>query len=86
MNFVRFARTFCQNVGTFSANLCKLFPNLRIRNLKDGQETSKLGIRMNRFDCNDCDLLNQPVTNPQDKPVCSQQGKPPVYGIIGSTY
>ena len=43
MKFKRFARTFCRNVGTFGANLCKLFPNLRIRHLKVGQETWKLG-------------------------------------------
>ena len=55
MKFERFARTFCRNVGTFGANLCKLFPNLHIRHLKVGQETSKLGgggARMNRFDRN----------------------------------
>ena len=44
MKFARFARTFCQNVGTFGTNLCKLFPNLRIRHSKVGQETSKLGV------------------------------------------
>ena len=43
MKFERFARTLCRNVGTFSANLCKLFPNLRIRHSKVGQETWKLG-------------------------------------------
>ena len=43
MKFERFARTFCRNVGTFGANLCKLFPNLRIRHSKVGQETWKLG-------------------------------------------
>ena len=53
MKFERFARTFCRNVGTFGANLCKLFPNLRIRHSKVGQETWKLGARMNRFDCKD---------------------------------
>ena len=42
MKFVRFARTFCLNVGTFGANLCKLFPNVRIWHSKVGQETSKL--------------------------------------------
>ena len=41
--FVRFARTFYRNIGTFSANLSKLFPNLFIRHWKVGQETSKLG-------------------------------------------
>ena len=57
MKFARFARTFCQNIGTFGANLCKLFPDLRIRYSKVGQETSKFfflgggGARMNRFDC-----------------------------------
>ena len=52
MKFERFARTFCRNVGTFGANLCKLFPNLRTRHSKVGQETSKFpGARMNRFDC-----------------------------------
>ena len=54
MKFERFARTFCQKVGTFGANLCKLFPNLRIRHSKVGQETWKLGgggACMNRFDC-----------------------------------
>ena len=55
MKFERFARTFCRNVGTFGANLCKLFPNLSIQHSKVGQETSKLGgggARMNRFDYN----------------------------------
>ena len=52
MKFERFARTFCRNVGTFGANLWNLFPNLRIPHSKIGQETSKLGARMNRFDCN----------------------------------
>ena len=50
MKFERFARTFCRNVGTLGANLCDLFPNLRIRQSKVGQETSKLGARMNCFD------------------------------------
>ena len=40
------------NVGTFGANLWKLFPNLCIRHSKVGQETWKLGARMNRFDYN----------------------------------
>ena len=43
IKFERFALTFCRNVGTFGANLCNLFPNIRIRHSKDGQETSKLG-------------------------------------------
>ena len=51
MKFERFDRTFCRNVGTFGANLCNLFPNLRIRHWKVGQETSKLGACMNRFYC-----------------------------------
>ena len=57
MKFARFARTFCWNVGTFGANLCKLFPDLRIQHSKVGQETSKLGARMNRFDRKMIDCL-----------------------------
>ena len=49
MKFSRFARTFCWNIGRFGANLCELFPDLRIRHSKIGQETSKLGARMNRL-------------------------------------
>ena len=61
MKFVRFARTFCRNVGTSGANLCKLFPNLCIRHSKVGQETSKLGgANMNHFDRNGAQ-----ITDPQ---------------------
>ena len=43
MKFVRFAWTFCRNAGTFVANLCELFSNIRIQHLKVEQEASKLG-------------------------------------------
>ena len=49
MRFARFARTFCWNIVTFGANLCELFPDLRIRHSEIGEETSELA-RMNRFD------------------------------------
>ena len=42
MKFARFAQTFCWNIGTFGANLCELFPELRIRHSKIGQETLTL--------------------------------------------
>ena len=51
MKLARFARTFCRNIGTFGANLWELFPDLRIRHSKIGQETLKVGARTNRFDC-----------------------------------
>ena len=51
MKFARFARTFCWKIVTFGANLCELFPDLRIRHSEIGEETSELA-RMNRFDKN----------------------------------
>ena len=42
VKFAGFARTFCWNIGTFGANLCELFPDLRIRHSKIGEETSQL--------------------------------------------
>ena len=52
MKFARFTRTFSRNIGTFGTNLSELFPDLRIRHSKIGEETSKLVARINRFDCN----------------------------------
>ena len=43
IKFEKFARTFCRNVGTFGANLCKLFPDLQLRHSMVGQETWKSG-------------------------------------------
>ena len=50
MKFARFAGTLCWNIGTFGANLSELFPDLCIWHSKIGEETSKSGARMNRFD------------------------------------
>ena len=71
MKFARFAQTFCWNIGAFGANLCELFPDLRIRHSKIEEETSKLGARMNRFDRNDGETIYnesiQVLIDTQDK-------------------
>ena len=43
MEFATFAPTFFWKIGKFGVSLCELFPDLRVRHLKIGQETSELG-------------------------------------------
>ena len=59
MKFERFARTFCRNIGTFGANVCKPVskpPHSALEGWTRNFEVK--GARMNRFDCKSMLLCN----------------------------